>query len=81
MQLAWSLDRQLPEWFGEVNERLRAPLNAILATLGLTALFLFFQSYNAAAPLPRDDRPQAQPGGDALVLDHDGVAHLDRCRG
>ena len=47
MQLAWSLDRQLPEWFGEVNERLRAPLNAILATLGLTALFLFFQSYNA----------------------------------
>jgi amino acid transporter len=47
MQLAWSLDRQMPEWFGEVNERLRAPLNAILATLGLTALFLFFQSYKA----------------------------------
>jgi basic amino acid/polyamine antiporter, APA family len=47
MQLAWSLDRQLPAWFGEVNERLRAPLNAILATLGLAALFLFFQSYNA----------------------------------
>jgi basic amino acid/polyamine antiporter, APA family len=47
MQLAWSLDRQVPEWFGQVNERLRAPLNAILATLGLTALFLFFQSYKA----------------------------------
>ena len=47
MQLAWSLDRQAPEWFGEVNERLRAPLNAILATLGLAALFVFFQSYNA----------------------------------
>ena len=47
MQLAWSLDRQLPEWFGRVNDRLRAPLNAILATLGLTAVFLFFQSYNA----------------------------------
>jgi basic amino acid/polyamine antiporter, APA family len=47
MQLAWSLDRQLPEWFGRVNERLRAPLNAILATLGLAAVFLFFQSYNA----------------------------------
>jgi amino acid transporter len=45
MQLAWGLDRQMPEWFGQVNERLRAPLNAILATLGLTALFLFFQSY------------------------------------
>ena len=37
----------MPEWFGNVNERLRAPLNAILATLGLTALFLFFQSYKA----------------------------------
>ncbi len=47
MQLAWSLDRQFPAWFGDVNERMRAPLNAILATLGLTALFLFFQSYNA----------------------------------
>jgi amino acid transporter len=47
MQLAWSLDRQAPEWFGNVNERLRAPLNAILATLGLAALFVFFQSYNA----------------------------------
>ncbi|MDQ6816138.1 MAG: APC family permease [Actinomycetota bacterium] len=46
MQLAWSLDRQMPEWFGRVNERIRGPLNAILATLGLTALFLFFQSYN-----------------------------------
>ncbi len=45
MQLAWSLDRQMPEWFGRVNERLRAPLNAILATLALTLLFLFFQSY------------------------------------
>jgi amino acid transporter len=47
MQLAWSLDRQLPEWFGRVNDRLRAPLNAILATLGLAAIFLFFQNYNA----------------------------------
>jgi amino acid transporter len=47
MQLAWSLDRQLPEWFGRVNERVRGPLNAILATLGLAAVFLFFQSYNA----------------------------------
>ncbi|MHB1835761.1 MAG: APC family permease [Solirubrobacteraceae bacterium] len=47
MQLAWSMDRQVPEWFGEVNERVRAPLNAILATLGLTALFLFFQSYKS----------------------------------
>ena len=47
MELAWSLDRQLPEWFGNVSDRLKAPLNAILAVLGLSALFLFFQSYNA----------------------------------
>ncbi len=47
MQLAWSLDRQMPSWFGEVSERLHAPLNAILATLGLTLVFLFFQSYKA----------------------------------
>ena len=47
MQLAWSLDRQVPEWFGNVSERLRAPLNAILATLGFTGVLLFFQSYNA----------------------------------
>ena len=47
MQLAWSLDRQMPEWFGEVNERLHAPLNAILATIALTALFLFFQSFKS----------------------------------
>ena len=45
MQLAWSLDRQVPEWFSGVNERLRAPLNAIIATLILTAIFIFFQSY------------------------------------
>jgi amino acid transporter len=45
MGLAWSLDRQLPDWFGEVNERMRAPLNAILATLGLTAIFLVLQNY------------------------------------
>ena len=45
MQLAWSLDRQVPEWFGNVSERVRGPLNAIIATLVLTAIFLFFQSY------------------------------------
>ena len=45
MQLAWSLDRQVPEWFGRVSERLRAPLNAIIATLVLAGIFLFFQSF------------------------------------
>ena len=38
MQLAWSLDRQMPEWFGQVNERLRAPVNAIIAVLVLTGI-------------------------------------------
>lgn len=43
--LAWSLDRQVPEWFSRINERLAAPLNSILAALGIAALFLFFQNY------------------------------------
>jgi basic amino acid/polyamine antiporter, APA family len=50
IQLAWSLDRQAPSWFGEVNERLRAPVNAILATLALTSLFVFFQSLRPCPP-------------------------------
>ncbi len=54
MGLAWSMDRQLPEWFGDVNERMRAPLNAILATLGLTALFLWLQNF---AVLPHSIAP------------------------
>jgi amino acid transporter len=54
MGLAWSLDRQLPEWFGEVNERMRAPLNAIIATLGITALFLLLQNF---ALLPHSIAP------------------------
>ena len=54
MGLAWSLDRQLPEWFGEVNERMRAPLNAIIATLGITALFLWLQNF---AVLPHSIAP------------------------
>lgn len=51
MQLAWSLDRQVPEWFGQVNERLRAPLNATLATLALALVFLFFQCFKALPTL------------------------------
>jgi amino acid transporter len=54
MGLAWSLDRQLPEWFGEVNERMAAPLNAILATIGLTAVFLWWQNF---AVLPKSIAP------------------------
>ena len=45
VSLAWSLDRQVPEWFGEVNERVRAPLNAILAALGFSILLAAFQNF------------------------------------
>jgi basic amino acid/polyamine antiporter, APA family len=54
MGLAWSLDRQLPEWFGKVNERMAAPLNAILAALGMTGLFLILQNF---ALLPHSIAP------------------------
>ncbi|HEX8025170.1 MAG TPA: hypothetical protein VF484_03095, partial [Candidatus Limnocylindrales bacterium] len=43
--LAWSLDRQVPEWFGEVSERLRAPSNAIFATLLMGILFLVLWAF------------------------------------
>jgi len=45
MALAWSLDRQVPEWLGEVSERLRAPANAIIATLALAVVFLLFSNF------------------------------------
>ncbi len=43
--LAWSLDRQVPEWFGTVSERLRAPANAIAATLIAGVIFLFLWAF------------------------------------
>jgi APA family basic amino acid/polyamine antiporter len=43
--LAWSLDRQVPEWFGTVSERLRAPANAIVATLAIGAIFLVLWAF------------------------------------
>jgi amino acid transporter len=45
MALAWSLDRQVPEWLGAVSERLRAPANAIIATLAMAVLFLLFSNF------------------------------------
>ncbi len=38
--LAWSLDRQVPEWFGQVSERVRAPLNAIVTCVGISLLLV-----------------------------------------
>ena len=45
MALAWSLDRQVPEWLGAVSERLRAPANAIFATLVMAVVFLLFSNF------------------------------------
>src|SRR5207253_9816309 len=45
MALAWSLDRQVPEWFGDISERLRAPANAIVATLAMAVVFLLFSNF------------------------------------
>ena len=45
MQLAWSLDRQVPEWFGAVSERLRAPANAILTALVVAGVFALLQNF------------------------------------
>src|SRR5262249_3108323 len=45
ISLAWSMDRQVPKWFGEVNERLRAPLNAILAAVGVCVGLAILQNF------------------------------------
>ena len=56
--LAWSLDRQAPEWIGEVNERTHAPLNAILAFVAIIVVFLLLQNFPIlpAAWAPPDGR-------------------------
>src|SRR5215470_10310273 len=45
ISLAWSMDRQVPKWFGEVNERLRAPLNAILTAVGVCVVLAILQNF------------------------------------
>jgi amino acid transporter len=52
--LAWSLDRRMPDWMGDVNERLRAPVNALLTALGIAVLFAIFQNF---ALLPKSWAP------------------------
>lgn len=37
--LAWSLDRQVPEWFSVINERTNAPLRVIIIAVLVGALF------------------------------------------
>ena len=45
ISLAWSMDRQAPKWLGEVNERLRAPLNAILTAVALCIVLVILQNF------------------------------------
>jgi amino acid transporter len=49
--LAWSLDRQVPEWFSVVNERTNAPLRVIILAVLLGAVFyaLTFFGLNLAS--------------------------------
>jgi amino acid transporter len=54
ISLAWSLDRQVPKWFGEVSERLRAPINAILTAVGLCVVLAILQNF---ALLPKSIAP------------------------
>ena len=44
--LAWSLDRQVPEWLGAISERMRAPANAIFAALAMAVVFLLFSNFS-----------------------------------
>jgi APA family basic amino acid/polyamine antiporter len=45
ISLAWSMDRQVPEWFGTVNEKVRAPLNSLMTAFGISVLFAVFQNF------------------------------------
>jgi amino acid transporter len=54
ISLAWSLDRQVPKWFGKVSERLRAPLNAILIAIGISIVLAILQNF---ALLPKSIAP------------------------
>jgi amino acid transporter len=54
ISLAWSMDRQVPKWFGEVNERLRTPLNAILSAVAICVVLAILQNF---ALLPKSIAP------------------------
>jgi amino acid transporter len=46
IMLAWGLDRQVPSWFCAINERVRAPLNAILTLVGISAVLVIFENFS-----------------------------------
>jgi APA family basic amino acid/polyamine antiporter len=45
IMLAWSLDRQVPTWLGQVNEKRHQPMNALYVALGISVLFALFQNF------------------------------------
>ncbi|HYK28594.1 MAG TPA: amino acid permease [Streptosporangiaceae bacterium] len=45
IMLAWGLDRQIPSWFCAINERVRAPLNAILTLVGISVVLVVFENF------------------------------------
>ena len=46
MMLAWGMDRQVPEWFSVINDRVRAPLNAILTLVGISVVLVIFENFS-----------------------------------
>jgi amino acid transporter len=46
IMLAWGLDRQVPSWFCAISERVRAPLNAILTLVGISAVLVVFENFS-----------------------------------
>jgi amino acid transporter len=44
--LAWGLDRQVPGWFCAINERVRAPLNAVLTLVGISVVLVVFENFS-----------------------------------
>ncbi len=48
--LAWSLDRQVPEWFSVVNERTNAPLRVIILAVLIGAVFYILTFINQWFP-------------------------------
>jgi amino acid transporter len=54
IMLAWSLDRQVPSWFGQINEKRHQPMNALYVAFGISVLFALFQNF---ALLPKSVAP------------------------
>lgn len=46
LMLAWGMDRQVPEWFSVINDRVRAPLNAILTLAGISAVLVILENFS-----------------------------------